>query len=49
MMIGVGLVSVAGVTTTKDVEILTFIESVLSVADVSIPMRVTDTNHSWAG
>ena len=38
------MVSVAGIAIIKDVEILTFIANVLSVADVSVPIR----NHTRA-
>ena len=41
IMIVAGVVSVAGVVMIKDVEILTFIANMLSVADVSIYMSLS--------
>ena len=44
-MIVAGVVSVAGITMIKGLEILTFIANMLSVADVSVPI----SNHTRVG
>ena len=43
------VVSVADVTMIEDVGISIFITNVLSVPDVSIPVKVVESNHSRAG
>ena len=43
------VVSVAVVAMIKDVEILTFIANVPSVADVAIPIRMAETSYTRTG